>query len=52
MADQTCSECGTTYDPDTTTVPTPVPDFTCAECGTFFTQSEIDALPDQYKPPS
>ena len=51
MATETCTECGSTYDPDTVNVPTPVPDLMCAECGTQLTQEQVDNLPDPYAPP-
>jgi len=44
MANQTCSECGHTYDPDTVTIANPIPDNTCSECGTALTDDEIAAL--------
>ena len=44
MATETCTECGSTYDPATVDVPTPVPDLMCTECGTQLTQEQVDAL--------
>lgn len=50
MATETCNECGSTYDPDTATVPTPVPELMCANCGTQLTQEQVDNMPAPYNP--
>ena len=44
MANQTCNECGSTYDPENVTIPEPLPDLMCATCGTQLTQEQVEAL--------
>ena len=41
MANQTCPDCGSTYDPNSVNVPSPIPDQMCATCGTTLTNAEI-----------
>jgi len=44
MANQTCPDCGSTYDPDSVNLPSTIPDKMCAKCGTTLTDAEIAAL--------
>lgn len=44
MAEQNCTQCGHSYDPDSTVVPSPIPDKMCSECGTVLTDEEIANL--------
>ncbi len=51
MTEQTCNECGSTYDSDGINIPEPVPHLMCSVCGTQLTQDQVDNLPDPYATP-
>jgi DNA-directed RNA polymerase subunit RPC12/RpoP len=51
MTEQTCNECGSTYDSDGVNIPEPVPHLMCSVCGTQLTQDQVDNLPDPYATP-
>lgn len=44
MAEQSCEQCGNTYDPDVVSIPSPIPDKMCSECGTVLTDEQIETL--------
>ena len=41
---ENCTECNTSYDPETVNIPSPISNGMCAVCGTQLTDAKIEEL--------
>lgn len=50
MANKTCSQCGSTYNPETVEIPSPLLDGMCFECGTVHSSEDLEnIIPEHIK---
>ena len=45
---ETCTTCGSSFDPETKEIPSVLPDFMCADCGTQLTEEDVKSIPSPF----